>query len=46
MLHLVLARGISPLIFLLLFSGHLLLNKPQYACVAIRVDLDQGKFLG
>ena len=33
MIPLVLTRGLSPLILLLLFSGHLLLNKPT-ACFA------------
>jgi len=36
MIHLLLLRGLSSLLFLLLLSGHLLLNE-QHTCLAIRV---------
>jgi hypothetical protein len=41
MIHLVFVRSLSPLLFLLLLSGHLLLNK-QHTCFAIRLREERG----
>jgi len=43
MIHLVFVRGLSSLLFLLLLSGHLLLNK-QFTCLAIRFDQERDTF--
>jgi hypothetical protein len=42
-IHLLFVRGLSPLLFLLLLSGHLLLNE-KHTCTAIRVRSERNSF--